>query len=126
MNLKLLSSLKSLFALLGYVFNCFKSLTALPGPPAEVRASEITATTVRLAWTYSGTEEPQYYVIQYKPKYANQVQKIDSNSYILSPTDLYLIISYGPSTGSGGVLIEHHYATIATSFIRANPRSNKQ
>ncbi|KAM3960723.1 tyrosine-protein phosphatase Lar-like [Aphomia sociella] len=44
----------------------------LPGPPSEVKASEITATTVRLAWSYSGLEEPQYYVIQYKPKQANQ------------------------------------------------------
>lgn len=48
-------------------------ITALPGAPIEVRASEVTATTVRLAWTYNGPEEPQYYVIQYKPKYANQV-----------------------------------------------------
>lgn len=48
--------------------------TALPGPPSEVRPSEITATTVRLTWTYNGPEEPQYYVIQYKPKYANQVR----------------------------------------------------
>ncbi|KPJ12355.1 Tyrosine-protein phosphatase Lar [Papilio machaon] len=45
---------------------------SLPGAPTEVRASEVTATTVRLAWTYNGPEEPQYYVIQYKPKYANQ------------------------------------------------------
>lgn len=51
--------------------NC---LTALPGPPTEVRSSEVTATTVRLTWTYNGPEEPQYYVIQYKPKYANQVR----------------------------------------------------
>lgn len=48
---------------------------ALPGPPTEVRPSEITATTVRLTWTYNGLEEPQYYVIQYKPKYANQVSR---------------------------------------------------
>lgn len=48
-------------------------LTALPGPPTEIRPSEITATAVRLTWTYNGPEEPQYFVIQYKPKYANQV-----------------------------------------------------
>ena len=50
-------------------------LPALPGPPTEVRSSEVTATTVRLTWTYNGPEEPQYYVIQYKPKYANQVRR---------------------------------------------------
>ncbi|XP_069702214.1 tyrosine-protein phosphatase Lar isoform X7 [Periplaneta americana] len=45
---------------------------SLPGPPTSVRVSEITATSVRLAWSYTGAEELQYYVIQYKPKYANQ------------------------------------------------------
>jgi len=37
-----------------------------------VRVSEITATSVRLTWSYTGAEDLQYYVIQYKPKYANQ------------------------------------------------------
>lgn len=46
---------------------------ALPGPPSNVRASEITATSVRLTWSFNGPEDPQYYVIQFKPKYANQV-----------------------------------------------------
>ncbi|XP_045464788.1 tyrosine-protein phosphatase Lar isoform X5 [Harmonia axyridis] len=45
---------------------------SLPGPPTNVRVSEITATTVRLTWSYDGMEELQYYVIQFKPKYANQ------------------------------------------------------
>lgn len=45
---------------------------SLPGPPTNVRVSEITATSVRLTWSYTGAEELQYYVIQYKPKYANQ------------------------------------------------------
>jgi netrin-G3 ligand len=49
---------------------CFSS--ALPGPPTNLRASEITATSVRLSWSYTGAEELQYYVIQFKPKYANQ------------------------------------------------------
>jgi len=52
------------------LFTCLFS--ALPGPPTNVRVSEITATSVRLTWSYTGTEELQYYVIQYKPKYANQ------------------------------------------------------
>ena len=37
-----------------------------------MRVSEITATTVRLSWSYTEPEDLQYYVIQYKPKYANQ------------------------------------------------------
>ncbi|XP_077297678.1 tyrosine-protein phosphatase Lar isoform X3 [Arctopsyche grandis] len=45
---------------------------SLPGPPTNVRASEITATSVRLTWSFNGPEDPQYYVIQFKPKYANQ------------------------------------------------------
>nr|CAD7398702.1 unnamed protein product [Timema poppensis] len=38
---------------------------------ATTQVSDITATTVRLTWTYTGSESLQYYVIQYKPKYAN-------------------------------------------------------
>ncbi|XP_076263869.1 tyrosine-protein phosphatase Lar isoform X2 [Rhynchophorus ferrugineus] len=45
---------------------------SLPGPPTNVRVSEITATSVRLTWSYTGAEDLQYYVIQFKPKYANQ------------------------------------------------------
>ncbi|XP_050307967.1 tyrosine-protein phosphatase Lar isoform X3 [Anthonomus grandis grandis] len=45
---------------------------SLPGPPTNVRVTEITATSVRLSWSYNGPEDLQYYVIQFKPKYANQ------------------------------------------------------
>ncbi|XP_025828813.1 tyrosine-protein phosphatase Lar isoform X1 [Agrilus planipennis] len=45
---------------------------SLPGPPTNVQVSEITATSVRLTWSYNGFESLQYYVIQFKPKYANQ------------------------------------------------------
>lgn len=51
--------------------------SALPGAPTEVRPSEVTATAVRLSWTYNGPEEPQYYVIQYKPKNAHQVRRLN-------------------------------------------------
>lgn len=47
-------------------------ISALPGPPTNVKVSEITATSVRLTWSYNGPEDLQYYVIQFKPKYANQ------------------------------------------------------
>lgn len=45
---------------------------ALPGPPTDVQVSEVTATSVRLTWKYKGPEDLQYYVIQFKPKFANQ------------------------------------------------------
>ncbi|EDX16649.1 GD24845 [Drosophila simulans] len=40
--------------------------------PTDVQISEVTATSVRLEWSYKGPEDLQYYVIQYKPKNANQ------------------------------------------------------
>ncbi|XP_018574252.1 tyrosine-protein phosphatase Lar-like [Anoplophora glabripennis] len=51
---------------------CKASFIALPGPPTNVRVSEITAASVRLSWSYNEPEDLQYYVIQFKPKYANQ------------------------------------------------------
>lgn len=45
----------------------------LPRPPRNVRISDVTATSVRLSWSYDiGSENIIYYVIQYKPKQANQ------------------------------------------------------
>lgn len=48
-----------------------KCVVALPGPPTNIQVSDITATSVRLTWSYP-SEDLQYYVITYKPKYANQ------------------------------------------------------
>lgn len=51
----------------------FYLFTALPRPPTNVRISDVTATSVRLSWSYDiGSENIIYYVIQYKPKQANQ------------------------------------------------------
>lgn len=58
----------SLFSLLMNI-----NVTALPIAPTDLRISEVTATTVRLEWSYKGTEDLQYYVLQHKPKNANQV-----------------------------------------------------
>lgn len=60
-------------------FNFFVSVfcspqTALPTAPTDVIISEVAATSVRLEWSYKGSEDLQYYVIQYKPKNANQVK----------------------------------------------------
>ncbi|XP_060802396.1 tyrosine-protein phosphatase Lar isoform X2 [Amyelois transitella] len=84
----------------------------LPGPPTEVRASEITATTVRLAWTYSGPEEPQYYVIQYKPKYANQA--FSEISGVI--TQYYSVTNLSPYT-------EYEMYVIAVNNIGRGPPS---
>ncbi|XP_023289127.1 tyrosine-protein phosphatase Lar isoform X2 [Orussus abietinus] len=45
---------------------------SLPGPPEDVQVSDITATSVKLAWSYKRPDQLMYYVIQYKPKSANQ------------------------------------------------------
>ncbi|XP_071033354.1 tyrosine-protein phosphatase Lar isoform X4 [Parasteatoda tepidariorum] len=46
---------------------------ALPRPPTRVQISDVTATSVRISWSYDiGSENIIYYVIQYKPKLANQ------------------------------------------------------
>ncbi|KAL0270992.1 UNVERIFIED_CONTAM: hypothetical protein PYX00_008241 [Menopon gallinae] len=49
----------------------YVKVQSLPNPPTNVQVSEITATSVRLSWTYP-SEDFQYFVIQYKPKNANQ------------------------------------------------------
>lgn len=49
---------------------------ALPTAPTDVIISEVTATSVRLEWSYKGPEDLQYYVMNYKPKNANQVKHI--------------------------------------------------
>ncbi|XP_022247809.1 tyrosine-protein phosphatase Lar-like isoform X3 [Limulus polyphemus] len=46
---------------------------ALPRPPKDLRISDVTARSIRLSWSYDiGAENIKYYVIQYKPKQANQ------------------------------------------------------
>ena len=43
----------------------------LPRPPEDLKATEITPTSVKLSWSYPGTgSEVQYYVIEYRPKRA--------------------------------------------------------
>ncbi|UYV73143.1 PTPRD [Cordylochernes scorpioides] len=49
------------------------TVRALPRSPTNVRISDVTATSIRLSWSYDiGSENILYYVIQYKPKQANQ------------------------------------------------------
>lgn len=67
------------------IYVCICILFAvLPTAPADVQISEVTATTVRLEWSYKGPGNFQYYVIQYKPKNANQVSSAMSTLNILT------------------------------------------
>ncbi|KAK7792967.1 hypothetical protein R5R35_007615 [Gryllus longicercus] len=84
----------------------------LPGPPTDVRVSEITATSVRLTWSYTGPEDLQYYVIQYKPKYANQA--FSEISGII--TMYYSVRSLSPYT-------EYEMYVIAVNNIGRGPPS---
>ncbi|XP_044270221.1 tyrosine-protein phosphatase Lar isoform X7 [Tribolium madens] len=85
---------------------------SLPGPLINVRASEITATSVRLTWSYNGPEDLQYYVIQFKPKYANQA--FSEISGII--TMYYTIRSLSPYT-------EYEMYVIAVNNIGRGPPS---
>ncbi|GBO40630.1 Tyrosine-protein phosphatase Lar, partial [Araneus ventricosus] len=45
----------------------------LPRPPTRVQISDVTASSVRISWSYDiGAENIIYYVIQYKPRQTNQ------------------------------------------------------
>ncbi|XP_049275011.1 receptor-type tyrosine-protein phosphatase delta isoform X3 [Rhipicephalus sanguineus] len=47
---------------------------ALPRSPTNLAVSDVTATSVRLSWSYegSGSDSIRYYVVQYKPRQANR------------------------------------------------------
>lgn len=47
---------------------------ALPRSPTNLAVSDVTATSVRLSWSYegSGSDNIRYYVVQYKPRQANR------------------------------------------------------
>ncbi|XP_046401143.1 tyrosine-protein phosphatase Lar isoform X4 [Ischnura elegans] len=99
---------------------------ALPGPPTSVRISEITATSVRLTWSYGGggdsgdmgssvvgaAEDLQYYVIQYKPKYANQAYSEISGVI----TMYYTVRGLSPYT-------EYEFFVIAVNGVGRGPAS---
>lgn len=50
------------------------STAAGPRPPLNLVVSNVTATSVRLSWSYEGAggENISYYVVQYKPRQANR------------------------------------------------------
>uniref|UniRef100_A0A182P152 protein-tyrosine-phosphatase n=1 Tax=Anopheles epiroticus TaxID=199890 RepID=A0A182P152_9DIPT len=89
---------------------------SLPAAPTDVTISEVTATQVRLEWSYKGPEDLQYYVIQYKPKNANQASIAFSEiSGII--TMFYVVRTLSPYT-------EYEFYVIAVNNIGRGPPSS--
>ncbi|XP_044016557.1 tyrosine-protein phosphatase Lar isoform X5 [Aphidius gifuensis] len=86
---------------------------SLPGAPENVQVSEITATSVKLTWSYKRPDELQYYVIQHKPKHANQAFAEISGI----TTMYYHVRSLSPYT-------EYELYVIAVNAIGRGPRSH--
>ncbi|XP_011061759.1 PREDICTED: tyrosine-protein phosphatase Lar isoform X7 [Acromyrmex echinatior] len=85
---------------------------SLPGPPENVQVSDITATSVKLSWSYKGPDELQYYVIQHKPKHVNQAYAEISGI----TTMYYHVRSLSPYT-------EYELYVIAVNSIGRGPPS---
>ncbi|XP_067620711.1 tyrosine-protein phosphatase Lar isoform X3 [Eurosta solidaginis] len=88
---------------------------SLPAAPTDVQISEVTATSVRLEWSYKGPEDLQYYVIQYKPKNANQA--FSEISGII--TMFYVVRALSPYT-------EYEFYVIAVNTIGRGPPSKPE
>ena len=87
-------------------------ITALPLPPENIQVSEITATAVKLTWSYKGADEIQYYVIQHKPKQANQALAEISGI----TTSYYYVRSLSPYT-------EYEMYVTAVNIVGRGPPS---
>ncbi|XP_073974776.1 tyrosine-protein phosphatase Lar isoform X4 [Rhodnius prolixus] len=85
---------------------------SLPSVPTNVQFSDVTATTVRLSWSYPTNEEVQYFVIQYKPKYANQAYSEISGII----TTYYTVRNLSPYT-------EYEFFVIAVNSLGRGPPS---
>lgn len=85
---------------------------ALPSAPTNLQVSDVTATSAQLSWSYTGPEEIQYYVIQCKPKHANQ----DFSEISGVITSYYAVRSLSPYT-------EYEMSVIAVNNIGRGPPS---
>ncbi|XP_012226664.1 tyrosine-protein phosphatase Lar isoform X6 [Linepithema humile] len=85
---------------------------SLPGPPENVQVSDITATSVKLSWSYKEPGDLQYYVIQHKPKHVNQAYAEISGI----TTMYYHVRSLSPYT-------EYELYVIAVNSIGRGPPS---
>lgn len=84
----------------------------IPPEPTNVRISDVTPTSVRLSWSYDiGAENIVYFVIQYKPKNANQ----DYSEISGITTFFYIVGSLTPYT-------EYEFYVVAVNAIgRGSP-----
>lgn len=84
----------------------------MPTAPTDVIISDVAATSVHLGWSYKGSEDLQYYVIQYKPKNANQVKiEIKLNSHFLLSDDALIRYKHSmPTQYTIRTNILHHIA----------------
>ncbi|KAI5719892.1 hypothetical protein M8J76_016411 [Diaphorina citri] len=85
---------------------------SLPVAPLDVKISEVTATSVRLDWTYP-SETLLYYVIQYKPKAANTPYSEISGII----TTYYTVRNLSPYT-------EYEFYIIAVNNLGRGPPSS--
>jgi len=69
-------------------------LSALPLPPTNLEASEVTSDSVTLTWSSGNTEPVQSYIIQYKTKYSPD----DYASTYGVMTTLHKVLSLKPQT----------------------------
>lgn len=91
----------------------YVKVQSLPGPPTDVVINEVTATSVRLSWTHPAPADSQYYVIQYKPRMANQAYTEISGIISL----YYTVRNLSPYT-------EYEFYVIAVNNLGRGPPSN--
>lgn len=94
-------------------FTLFVLYVALPGPPIEVKISEVTAASVHLSWSHSTPADLQYYVIQYKPRLAHQAYTEISGII----TQYYTVRNLSPYT-------EYEFYVIAVNNLGRGPLSS--
>lgn len=74
-------------------------LLALPKPPTKLFASEVTATSVKLAWNAPDEDPVEYYILQYKPKQNSgssydEVNDITATEYKVGNLDAYTLYEF--------------------------------
>ena len=72
---------------------------ALPKPPTSLVLSEVTATSVKLAWNSGNVEPVESYVIQYKPKYLpgseyTEIDEIRQTQYSVVGLNAYTVYEF--------------------------------
>ncbi|XP_024084878.1 tyrosine-protein phosphatase Lar isoform X3 [Cimex lectularius] len=91
----------------------YVKVQSLPSVPTSLTFSDVTATSVRLSWSFPTNEELQYFVLQYKPKYANQAYSEISGII----TTYYTVRNLSPYT-------EYEFFIIAVNNLGRGPPSS--